>query len=217
MREEMEKRNREMVSILKHRGVIKSEAVERAFLSVPRHLFVPEEYASYAYEDVPLPTLKGQTISQPSIVALMLEELDLKPRHRVLEIGAGSGWNAALIAHIVKPGRVITIEIDRDVAEFARRNIRKTNLDNVTIVEGDGSLGYEAEAPFDRIAVTAACERVPEPLFRQLKEGGKLIAPVGSVYSQMLTLFEKRGKIRAREILPCIFVPLRGKYGLKQF
>jgi protein-L-isoaspartate(D-aspartate) O-methyltransferase len=211
---DFDRRNRELVSILKKRGIIKSKLVEKAFLTVPRHLFVPKEYIDNAYDDTPLPTLKGQTISQPSIVALMLEELDLRPNQKVLEIGAGSGWNASLIANIVKPGKVITVEIDKDVAEFAKNNIMKTGIDNVIIIEGDGSLGYEKEAPYDRIIITASCKDVPEPLFQQLKNGGKLIAPVGDVYSQILTLFEKNKKIKAKEILPCIFVPLRGKYGI---
>ena len=207
--EELEKENRELVEWLKKRGMIKSKRVEEAFLKTPRHCFVRRDYLQHAYVDAPLPTFCGQTISQPSIVAYMLEALDLKPKQKVLEIGAGSGWNACLIARIVEPGKVITIERYKQLVEFARKNIEKVGVKNVEVILGDGKQGYEKGAPYDRIVLTAACKGVPEALFEQLKDKGKLLAPVGNAFSQWLVLFEKsEGKIKEKRLIPCVFVPL---------
>lgn len=204
--------NKILVDYLINIGAIKSEKVKKAFLSVPRHLFLKDK--TYAYIDTPLPTLKGQTISQPSIVALMLENLDLRQNQKVLEIGAGTGWNAALIANIVYPGKVFTIEIEKELVDFAKENLKKLNIKNVEIIHGDGSLGYEKEAPYDRCIVTAACPMIPPPLIEQLNDDGKLIAPVGTRFSQRLILYEKK-KNSFKDLGGCIFVELKGKYGFK--
>lgn len=204
--------NKILVDYLINIGAIKSEKVRKAFLNTPRHLFLKDK--SCAYIDAPLPSLRGQTISQPSIVALMLENLDLHPNQKVLEVGAGTGWNAALIANIVYPGKVFTIEIEKDLVEFARDNLKKLNIKNVELIYGDGSLGYEKEAPYDRCIVTAACPSIPPPLIEQLKEDGKIIAPVGSLFSQRLILYEKKFN-SFKDLGGCIFVALKGKYGFK--
>ena len=177
---------------------------------MPRHLFVRDK--EYAYVDAPIPSLKGQTISQPSIVALMLESLDLQKNQKVLEIGAGTGWNAALIAKIIYPGMVYTIEIEKELVDFAKNNLKKLNIENVEIIHGDGSIGYEKEAPYDRCIVTAACPQIPKPLIEQLKSDGKLIAPVGSIFSQRLILYDKK-RSSFKDLGGCIFVPLKGRYG----
>ncbi len=204
--------NKKLVDFLINSGAIKSKKVKEAFLKTPRHLFIDSEYS---YEDIPLPSIKGQTISQPSIVAYMLENLDLKKNHKVLEIGAGTGWNAALISRIVYPGKVITIEIDEDLAMLAKKNIQKLNIKNVEVIHGDGSLGYEKEAPYDRCIVTAACPRIPPSLIEQLKQNGKLIAPVGDSFSQYLILYDKK-KNEIKNLGGCVFVKMRGRFGFSE-
>ncbi|MBU5678444.1 MAG: protein-L-isoaspartate(D-aspartate) O-methyltransferase [Candidatus Aenigmarchaeota archaeon] len=204
--------NKILVDYLTNIGAIKSEKVRKAFLNVPRHLFLKDK--SYAYIDTPLPTLKGQTISQPSIVAIMLENLDLHPNQKVLEIGAGTGWNAALIGSIVYPGKVFTIEIEKELVEFAKENLNKLNIKNVEIIHGDGNFGYDKEAPYDRCIITAACSIIPPPLIEQLKKDGKLIAPIGTRFSQRLVLYDKN-KNSFKDLGGCIFVELKGKYGFE--
>ncbi|MFH8109893.1 MAG: protein-L-isoaspartate(D-aspartate) O-methyltransferase [Candidatus Aenigmatarchaeota archaeon] len=205
-------KNKIFVDYLTNIGAIKSEKVRKAFLNVPRHLFLKDK--SYAYVDTPLPTLKGQTISQPSIVAIMLENLDLQKNQKVLEVGAGSGWNAALIGSIVYPGKVFTIEIEKELVDFAKENLNKLNIRNVEIIHGDGGLGYEKEAPYDRCIITAACPKIPPPLIEQLKDDGKLIAPIGKRFSQRLILYDKK-KNSFKDLGGCIFVELKGKYGFE--
>jgi protein-L-isoaspartate(D-aspartate) O-methyltransferase len=204
--------NKKLVNFLINSGAIKSKKVKEAFLKTPRHLFIDSEYA---YEDMPLPSIKGQTISQPSIVAYMLENLDLKKNHKVLEIGAGTGWNAALISRIVYPGKVVTIEIDEDLVILAKKNIKKLNIKNVEVIHGDGSLGYEKEAPYDRCIVTAACPRIPPNLIEQLKQDGKLIAPVGDSFSQNLILYDKKNN-KIKNLGGCVFVKMRGRFGFSE-
>ena len=193
-------------------------------LRVPREEFVPEDLRIYAYEDRPLPIGYGQTISAPSIVAYMTELLDPDLGHRVLEVGTGSGYQAAVLAEIVAPreapreawGHVWSIERLRELAEYARRNLERTGYaDRVTVVVGDGSRGYEPAAPYDRIIVTAAAPRIPEPLLEQLKPGGRMVIPVGSRYEQDLVLVEKTpaGETRVATTIPVLFVPLVGEYG----
>lgn len=214
----MEKRRR-LVAILKDLGYIRSPKVERAMLVVPRELFVPDDVREYAYDDRPLPIGYGQTISAPSIVAHMTELLDPRPGDKVLEIGTGSGYQAAILAEIVTPGgHVWSIERIPELAEFARRNLERTGYsDRVTVIVGDGSLGYEPAAPYDKIMVTAAAPRVPEPLIKQLKPGGRLVAPIGPLPFQVLTIVDKRedGSLEIRRDLEVVFVPLIGEYGWK--
>lgn len=213
-----------LVESLRREGIIKSEEVAKALMAVPREEFVPEDLKDEAYVDAPLPIGRGKTISAPHMVAIMNEALRLRPGLKVFEVGAGSGYHAATIAEIVAPkagpkGHVYTMEIEPSLAEFAKRNLRKTGyLGRVTVLVGDGSMGYPPEAPYDRILVTAAAPRIPEPLVEQLKNGGILVIPVGSLYGyQSLLSVEKdpAGRVSVKDLGGCSFVPLLGKYGFK--
>lgn len=219
-----EEARRRLVEELRRMGYIKSDKVYRAMLRVPREEFVPEDLRFYAYEDRPLPIGHGQTISAPSIVAYMTELLDPDVGHKVLEVGTGSGYQAAVLAEIVAPnevprerwGHVWSVERIPELAEWARGNLERTGYsDRVTVVVGDGSLGLPDEAPFDRIIVTAAAPRVPEPLVEQLKPGGRLVIPVGDFWSQDLVVVVKRetGEVEQMKTIPVLFVPLVGRYG----
>jgi len=199
-------RNRMVEEQIRARGV-RSPEVLRAMRGVPRHLFVPKELWDHAYEDYPLPIGHGQTISQPYIVAFMTEKLDVHKDHKVLEIGTGSGYQAAILAQLAR--HVYTIEIVPELAEQARKRLAK--YPNVTVRQGDGYKGWPEEAPFDRIMLTAAPPEVPQTLIDQLKPGGKLVAPVGdTLWGQELVLIEKLpdGKIRRKSLLPVRFVPM---------
>ncbi len=197
---------------IQERG-IRHPDVLRVMRETPRHLFMPERVRAQAYEDHPVPIGYGQTISQPYIVALMTELLDPDRNAKVLEIGTGSGYQAAVLAPLVR--HVYTIEIVRELAESSAALLKKLGYKNVTVRWGDGYEGWPEEAPFDRIIVTAAPPELPKTLVDQLKPGGKLVAPVGSsVFGQELIVVEKtrEGKIRRRSIIPVMFVPMvRGK------
>jgi protein-L-isoaspartate(D-aspartate) O-methyltransferase len=186
---------------------IKNEQVLDAFLKVKRHLFVPERYAAMAYEDRPLPIGHNQTISQPYIVAYMVETADIQPEERVLEIGTGSGYQAAILGEIAK--EVYTIEIIEELGRRARRLLHELGYDNVHVKIGDGYEGWPEHAPFDAILVTAAIAEVPEPLIEQLAEDGRMLIPVGDPKRlQYLELLRKRkGKIRRERLVPVRFVP----------
>jgi protein-L-isoaspartate(D-aspartate) O-methyltransferase len=177
---------------------------------VPRHEFVPERLRAEAYTDHPLPIGHGQTISQPYIVAFMTEQLEPKPADRVLEIGTGSGYQAAVLAGLVAD--VYTIEIIAALAERAAADLKRLGYTNVHVQAGDGYRGWAKASPFDAIIVTCAPERVPQPLIDQLKEGGRIIIPVGRVWSQELVLLRKRGgRIEQQAVLPVSFVPMTGE------
>ncbi len=194
-----------------------SDRVFRAMLKVPRHLFVPPQYSREAYSDYPLPIGYGQTISAPHMVAIMCDLLDVLPGHKVLEIGGGSGYHAAVVAELVgKNGKVVMVERIPELAERAKNTLEALGYDNVKVVVGDGSGGYEEEAPYDRIYVTAAAPEVPEPLLKQLKPGGKMVIPVGDAI-QELYVIEKdwSGRIRKKKWGGVRFVPLVGKYGFR--
>ncbi len=195
---------------LRGRG-ISDLVVLRTMGSVPRHLFVHARYRDRAYGDHPLPIEEGQTISQPYIVALMTEVLQLKPSDRVLEIGTGSGYQAAVLAKIVK--EVYTIEIVKPLADRARKLLAELGYGNVSVKFGDGYLGWEEQAPFDAIIITAAADRIPPPLIKQLKEGGRLVAPLaGPEPFQVLTLATKRNNnLEMKQITPVTFVPMTGE------
>ncbi|MFC3197279.1 protein-L-isoaspartate(D-aspartate) O-methyltransferase [Parapedobacter deserti] len=202
-----ERRRRAMVSKqIVSRGVDHRATLE-AMRKVERHLFVPSEYQQNAYDDSSLPIGHGQTISQPYIVAYMTQLLDPKPEHRVLEIGTGSGYQAAVLAEIVK--EVYTIEIVERLGNQAKQVMDRLGYDNVTVSIGDGYKGLPDKAPFDAILLTAAPEEIPPPLIEQLKEGGKLVAPVGpqNAVQTLVVLEKKQGKISRRELSPVRFVP----------
>lgn len=206
------------VERLVREGIIRSEAVRRAFLKYPRYLFVEERYKRYAHVDEPLPIPAGQTISAPHMVAIMLELADLKPGMNVLEVGTGSGWNAALIAELVKTD-VYTIERIPKLVEFAMRNLEKAGVENVHVILGDGTKGFPPRAPYDRIIVTAGAPGIPEPLVEQLKPGGKLIIPVGGyhLWQDLLEVLKKPdGSVKVRNHGGVAFVPLVGEYGWRE-
>jgi len=217
-----QKQRHELVNIIKA-DVIKTSAflaqgaldeqVLGAIDKVPRHEFVPDDQLPYAYENRPLPIGFGQTISQPYIVAIMTDLLKPKKTDRVLEIGTGSGYQAAILAELVDS--VYTIEIVEELAATAAGNLKRTGYDSVHTRTGDGYYGWETMAPFDSIIVTAVASHIPPPLIKQLKPGGRMIIPVGGQFMmQYLTLVVKDldNKVTTRQILPVRFVPLTGKH-----
>lgn len=194
---------------------IKDKRVIEAMKKVPRHLFVPETIMDDAYDDRALPIGQGQTISQPYIVALMTELLELKGDEKVLEIGTGSGYQAAILAEIVR--EVHTIERIQSLADEAIIKFEKLGYKNIKVYVKDGTEGLPEEAPFDRIIITAATPDIPEPLKLQLKDGGIIVAPVGERYSQYMLKAEKRdNELEKHYLIPVAFVPLIGKYGWKE-
>jgi len=176
---------------------------------VPRHLFVPERLREYAYADHPLPIGEDQTISQPYIVAYMTQALKLEKDDRVLEIGTGSGYQAAVLAELVK--EVYTIEIIPVLAERAGRLLKELGYDNIQVRTGDGYLGWPEKAPFDAIMVTAAPDHIPEPLIEQLQEEGRLVLPVGDEYQELVRVVKKGEETQIERLLPVRFVPMTGK------
>jgi protein-L-isoaspartate(D-aspartate) O-methyltransferase len=204
-----------MVRDLVRDGFVRSPAGERAFRAVPRELFVPPDVRRDAYADTPLPIPLGQTISAPSMIAIMLEEADLAEGLKVLDVGTGSGYNAALLAAIAGPANVVSIERHPDLAAFARENLAAAGVP-VRVVVGDGSLGHPPEAPYDRIVVTAGAPRIAKAWVEQTKVGGRIVAPVGrSTFSQTLVIATKvaDGKVSTRHGTACAFVPLVGRDG----
>jgi protein-L-isoaspartate(D-aspartate) O-methyltransferase len=201
-----------MVQVIRAYG-LKDKAVLRAMGAVPRHEFVPEHLSKQAYADNPLPIGYGQTISQPYIVAEMTRLLELKPNSHVLEIGTGSGYQAAVLTEFTP--HVYTIEIVRPLAEAAEKRLKRLGYDVVEVRMGDGYYGWPEKAPFDGIVVTAAAAQIPPPLLQQLAPGGRMVIPVGGVFSQQsLTLVtkEKDGTVRSRSLMPVSFVPfVRGQ------
>ncbi|MFW9945089.1 MAG: protein-L-isoaspartate O-methyltransferase [Candidatus Sifarchaeia archaeon] len=212
--EEREKKVRWLIQ----EGFMKSESIIKAMLKVPREEFIPEQYRDYAYLEVPFP-LPGReaTISCPHSYPLFYEALELKEGEKLLEVGTGSGYGAALAREIVgSSGKVVTIEIDEDTLRFAEQNMKKLGYDDVDLVHDDGSLGHAPEAPYDKICITASCPEIPSPLIEQLKQQGRLITPVGAPESpQDLVLVEKSidGTLRRKFIVQVLYVPLKGKHG----
>jgi protein-L-isoaspartate(D-aspartate) O-methyltransferase len=206
------------VEELGRRGLLRSERLRRAMLTVRREDFIPSPYRDHAYEEVPLP-LPGEraTISCPHSYPLFYEPLDLGERHRFLEVGVGSGYGTSLAREVVGPdGLVVAIDIDATTLGFARENIGRAGHTDVALVHGDGGHGYPACAPYDRICVTAACPDVPPPLIEQLTPRGRLIAPVWEGMRQRLTLLEKTADgVRRRIITDVLYVSLRGRYGVR--
>ena len=201
-----EQRNSMVASQLENRN-IRDESTLQAMRKVPRHRFVPKEQQRYAYEDRPLPIGYGQTISQPYMVAFMTEVIKPQKDFKVLEIGTGSGYQAAVLAEIVD--KVYTVEIVPELANQAEKRFEDLGYSNVKTIDADGYFGWEEFAPFDAIVVTAAAEFIPPPLISQLKEGGKMVIPVGSPFLvQTLMLVEKKkGKTTTKSLFPVRFVP----------
>jgi protein-L-isoaspartate(D-aspartate) O-methyltransferase len=201
-------RERMVADQIESRGV-RDPDVLRAMRSTPRHLFLPAGVRSMAYEDHPLPIGYGATISQPYIVALMTELLAPAKRHRVLEIGTGSGYQAAILGQLA--AEVYTVEIVPELAQSAAKRLRELGYATITVRQGDGSQGWPERAPFDGIMATAAPPEIPEALIAQLSRGGRLVAPVGSMGAQELIVIEKKadGTIRRRSICPVSFVPMK--------
>jgi len=202
----------EMVSNQIARRGLREPGLLQAFQQVPRHLFVPESLRAHAYEDRPLPIGMGQTISQPYIVALMTSLLGLKGGETILEIGTGSGYQSAILSRLA--GTVHTIERVSELANLAKDRLTSLGYSNVQVFCEDGSKGWPPAAPFDGILVTAAAAAAPQPLLGQLTDGGRLIAPVGNLYGQMLQLWTRdKGRFDYQDIIPVSFVPLRGEFG----
>jgi protein-L-isoaspartate(D-aspartate) O-methyltransferase len=195
---------------LERRG-IRSGTVLRAMEKVPRHRFVPENMVQLAYEDGPLPIGYGQTISQPYIVALMTEALEITPRERVLEVGTGSGYQAAVLAELAQ--EVYTIEIVEPLGRGAEARLRELGYSNVHVRIGDGYQGWTEHAPYDAIIVTAAPDHVPEPLLAQLKVGGRLVIPLGRQDQDLVLLRKTKDGVKRRTLSPVRFVPMTGEAG----
>ncbi|MFX0034789.1 MAG: protein-L-isoaspartate(D-aspartate) O-methyltransferase [Candidatus Hermodarchaeota archaeon] len=220
-----EEKRKRLVDNLKDRGILTKPEVIKAMLKVPRHKFLPDDAKSGAYMDSPLSIGLGQTISAPHMNAMMCEYLELKEGEKVLEIGTGSGYHAALCAELVSPvdsenpGHVFTIERHEELANSARESLKVTGYENsVTVIHGDGTLGYPEEAPYDKILVTAASPtKLPLPLRDQLKNGGILCIPAGSKsFTQNLYIIKKSGdNFDSKKITGVRFVPLIGKYGFE--
>lgn len=202
-----------LIQSIAARGYLKTQRVIDAFRKVPRENFVLPEHVKHAYLDTPLPIGQGATISQPLTVAYMTESLDVKDGQKILEIGAGSGYQAAILSVLNPNGKVYTIENIPELVEFAKKNLK--DYKNVEVVLGDGSLGYKKASPYDRIIATCYCIEIPKPWVEQLKENGKLVTPVGGHFFQQLFLYEKKGGelVETNLNFPCAFVPLRGKFG----
>jgi protein-L-isoaspartate(D-aspartate) O-methyltransferase len=205
---EFEEARADLVREVARQTGVTDEAILNAFDAVPRHRFVPAERRSQAYVDRALPIGAGQTISQPSMIAIMLAELDLQPTDRVLEIGAGSGYAAALLARLASS--VYAVEIVPELARRARALLAELAIDNVELVEGNGRFGYPERAPYDKILVSAAAEEVPPELLAELSPGGRIVMPVGDELGQELVIGDKdaRGHVEWRRTIACIFVPL---------
>lgn len=189
---------------------IRDEAVLRAMRKVPRHLFIESRYAESAYADRALPIKENQTISQPYIVALMTQSAKLKSTDKVLEIGTGSGYQGAVLAEIVR--EVFSIEIVKSLADEAREKFARLDYDNVEVKYGDGFLGWKEHAPFDAILITAAAPKIPQPLLDQLKEGGRMVLPLGTNrFSQdLMVLTKRKDGLKKEYIAGVVFVPMTG-------
>jgi len=209
MPESQRQKQRKLIENLKREGWLRTPRVIKAFESIKREDFVPVRFRQHAYADEPLPIGEGQTISAPSMVAIMTELLEPKSGDVVLEIGAGSGYQAAILSKLVK--KLYTVELEPGLAEQAEDSLKKAGCRNVEVIAGDGAKGYPKAEPFDKIIITCAAPEVPEPLKKQLKPGGILIAPVGGSFSQILITLRKKksNSFEKKKHMRCVFVPLR--------
>jgi len=216
-REDLQRERAAKVKWLAGQGYVASERIREALLGIAREDFISHEYKDYAYEEVPLP-LPGRnaTISCPHSYPLFYEPLGLDAGHRFLEVGSGSGYGAAVAREVVGPeGLVVSVEIDPLTFDFAKGNLHKAGYDDIVLVNSDGGLGHPALSPYDRIAITAACRKIPAPLIRQLTIGGRLVGPVKKRSRQHLVLLEKREHgIRQDIICEVLYVSLQGDYGV---
>jgi len=214
-----EQKRKEVIENLEALGRLKSPEIKKAMMKIRRELFVTPEYKNLAYADTPLPIVGGATISAPHMYAITFEAVKLKKGEKVLEIGAGSGYGAAIAQELIgDKGLVVTIEIIKEVYEFAKKNLKIAGYDDVKIIYGDGSLGCKEYAPYDCIISTAACPEIPKPWVEQLKPNGRLVSPVGSLaYGQDFIYLKKLadGKIEKKNLGGVVFLPLTGKYGYK--
>ncbi|MCP4760390.1 MAG: protein-L-isoaspartate(D-aspartate) O-methyltransferase [archaeon] len=218
-----ELQRKRLVERLERVGYLKSDKVKQAMLELPRELFLPKNKKDHAYVDNPVSTFEGQTISAPHMNALMCEYLDLEPGQKLLDIGTGSGYHAALCAQIVckknsnnRKGHVYSIERIEKLVEFAQENLKKAGLENdVTAILADGTLGYPKYAPYDRILVAAAGPKIPEPLVDQLKVGGKLCIPIGAqrTTQKLFVVTKTESGYDQEEVCKVVFVPLVGEHG----
>ena len=200
-----------LISSLKSQGYLKSRKVEQAMRKIPRELFLPSDLQPHAYSDHPLPIGSGQTMSAPHMVAIMTELLEPSPKDKVLEIGTGSGYQAAILSPLVR--KVLTMEYYPELASLAKASLSRARIRNVEVIPADGSKGLPEKAPYDKIIVT--CSILPEifqSLGKQLKEGGIIVAPVGEAFGvQILTTgMKSKSRLQKKEYFPCVFVPLRG-------
>lgn len=198
-------------SQIKARG-INDEKILQSMRKIPRHLFVPEQQRTYSYEDFPLPIGEGQTISQPHIVALMTEMLQLQENNKVLEIGTGSGYQTAILSKIAK--EVYTVEKIEHLGLKAEKLFEELGYKNIKVKIGDGTEGWNEYAPYDGIIVTAGSPQIPKPLIEQLSENGRIVIPIGDAFSQDLIVAQKiKGKLIKKIVCGCVFVPLIGRHG----
>ncbi len=210
---DLEKERRQLIKGLRSRHPDIQDRVLDAMVRVPRHSFMHESEQRFAYADNPLPIGEGQTISAPHMVAIMCNLLELEPGQKVLEVGGGCGYHAAVMAELVRPGgHIYTTERIPSLGEFARKNLAKTGYDDVTVIIEDGSMGLPSLAPFDRISVACSAPEVPDVLVEQLAAGGKMVIPVGR-YMQELYLVTKLNGVKKEAKGGVVFVPLVGKYG----
>lgn len=206
-----ERQRRQLIEVIRDHGIEDLEIL-RAFDLTPRHLFLPESVQHRAYEDAPVPIGYGQTASQPSLQALYIKTLELQPNDRVLEIGTGSGYQTALLAHLV--AHVYSVERIRELSIRARAAIDALRLPNVALLVGDGTIGWSRYAPYDAILVAAGAPDIPPALVDQLADGGRMLIPIGDRDVQQLTLVTKTsGGTESRDITACVFVPLLGRFG----
>ncbi len=207
----------ELVERLITHGYLKSEKVKKAILKIPREEFIPPENRQYAYIDQPVPIGEGQTISAPHMVAIICEKLGLKEGMKILEIGSGFGYNAAVVAEIIGPeGHLYTTERIESLAKTAEKNLKHTGYNNVTVLHIDGTKGYPAEAPYDRIYATASAPKVPEPLKEQLKIGGILLTPIGSdnYFQELVCMLRvSEDEFETHNLGGVAFVPMIGEHG----
>lgn len=207
-----------LINTMKDSRFLDDSRVESAIRKTPRHEFVPTSLQEKAYDDLPMPIMNNQTVSQPSVVSRMTEWLDVREGQKILEVGSGSGWQSAILSYLVGHGKIYSIERHSELVNFAKKNLDKLGINNVEVILGDGSIGLPKESPFDRIIITAACEKIPQSLIEQLSINGLLIAPVGE-FTQSLVLLKKtsQGVVEIKNEPGYVFVPLLGKSDNKKY